>query len=62
LTASPTNKLPIVRSKTREELRARIAEKPDWINKLSLEIDTMGEDWLLALQDELTKSYFLNVS
>ncbi|WRT70579.1 uracil-DNA glycosylase [Kwoniella shivajii] len=61
LTASPTNKLPIVRSKTREDLRARIAEKPDWINKLSLEIDTMGEDWLLALQDELTKSYFLNL-
>ena len=27
-----------------------------------LEADTMGEDWLLALQDELTKPYFGTVS
>ncbi|WWC72460.1 uracil-DNA glycosylase [Kwoniella pini CBS 10737] len=59
-TTSPS-KLPIVRSKSREELKARIAEKPEWISKLSLEVDTMGEDWLLALQDEFTKSYFLNL-
>jgi len=26
-----------------------------------MELDTLGEDWLLALQDELTKPYFLKV-
>nr|XP_018259892.1 uracil-DNA glycosylase [Kwoniella dejecticola CBS 10117]OBR82050.1 uracil-DNA glycosylase [Kwoniella dejecticola CBS 10117] len=60
-TSPAKSKIPVIRSKTREELRARIAEKPEWIAKLSLEVDTMGEDWLLALQDELTKSYFLNL-
>lgn len=28
---------------------------------LELELDTLGEDWLLALQEELTKPYFLKV-
>ncbi|WVW80956.1 uracil-DNA glycosylase [Kwoniella bestiolae CBS 10118] len=59
--SSSSGTLPIVRSKTREELRERISAKPDWANKLKLEVDTMGEDWLMALQDELTKSYFLNL-
>ncbi|WVQ95535.1 uracil-DNA glycosylase [Kwoniella sp. CBS 9459] len=49
------------RSKSREELRAKIAENPKWMSALQLEIDTMGEDWLLALQDELTKGYFLGL-
>ncbi|WVQ63174.1 uracil-DNA glycosylase [Kwoniella botswanensis] len=51
----------VTRSKTREELREKISANPQWLAKLNLEIDTMGEDWLLALQDELTKSYFLNL-
>lgn len=29
---------------------------------LELELETMEEEWLLALQDELTKPYFLTVS
>ncbi|WVR08620.1 uracil-DNA glycosylase [Kwoniella sp. DSM 27419] len=47
--------------KTREELRARIAENPKWASELQLELDTLGEDWLLALQDEFTKGYFLSL-
>ncbi|OCF31755.1 uracil-DNA glycosylase [Kwoniella heveanensis BCC8398] len=49
------------RFKSRDELRAKIAENPKWMSALQLEIDTMGEDWLLALQDELTKGYFLSL-
>ncbi|WWC92190.1 uracil-DNA glycosylase [Kwoniella dendrophila CBS 6074] len=60
-TLSSPSKLPIMRSKTREELRQKISENPKWINKLDLELNTIGEDWLLALQDELTKPYFLNL-
>lgn len=28
---------------------------------LELEVDTMGEDWLVTLQDEFRKSYFTTV-
>lgn len=49
------------RATTVEELRANLASHPRAISLAQLELDTMGEDWLLALQDELTKPYFLSV-
>ncbi|WVF67974.1 uracil-DNA glycosylase [Kwoniella sp. CBS 6097] len=60
-TSLTPSKTSTTRSKSREELRAKIAENPKWLSALQLEIDTMGEDWLLALQDELTKGYFLSL-
>lgn len=49
------------RATTREELRTKLAADARRAELLRTEVDTMGEDWLLALQDELTKPYFLTV-
>ena len=47
---------------TVSELRSALESKPKAKSLLQLELDTLGEDWLLALQEELTKPYFLQVS
>ncbi|KAL7423903.1 uracil DNA glycosylase [Cryptotrichosporon argae] len=44
---------------TRDELRAAVEAHPAIVPLLELELETMGEDWLLTLQAELTKPYFL---
>ncbi|WWD20610.1 uracil-DNA glycosylase [Kwoniella shandongensis] len=59
LTATPKSSTP--RATSRDELRTKFADNPRWASLLGLELDTLGEDWLLALQDELTKSYFLSL-
>ncbi|KAK8850427.1 uracil-DNA glycosylase [Kwoniella newhampshirensis] len=46
---------------SRDDLRTKLSDNPRWASLLALELDTLGEDWLLALQDELTKSYFLSL-
>ena len=52
--------LPTAASRT--ELAESVAKLDSDIGEiLRLEVDTMGEDWLLALQAELTKPYFLSV-
>jgi hypothetical protein len=38
-----------------------LSSHPETKALLQLELDTLGEDWLLALQDELTKPYFISV-
>jgi uracil-DNA glycosylase len=58
-TQSPTIALP--KATTREELRKSLEAHPDALALLELELETLGEDWLIALQDELTKPYFLKV-
>ncbi len=52
-----------VRSDSREALKQALGAHPHphTLELLRTEVDTMGEDWLLALQDELTKPYFLTV-
>lgn len=51
------------KSESRVELSTAISElEAEDADVLRLEVDTMGEDWLVALQDELTKPYFLTVS
>ncbi|TXT03858.1 hypothetical protein VHUM_04281 [Vanrija humicola] len=48
------------RASTRAELRAALKNShAKAFPLLELELDTLGEDWLIALQDELTKPYFL---
>jgi hypothetical protein len=54
--------LPLPRGSSREELRIALAEHPHTVELLNMELDTLGEDWLVALQEELTKPYFLSVS
>lgn len=49
------------RATSRAELRNALEAHPTVLSLLELELDTLGEDWLLALQDELTKPYFLAV-
>jgi hypothetical protein len=56
----PTIALPA--ATTRAQLKKALVEHPDTEALLSLELESIGEDWLLALQDELTKPYFLKVS
>lgn len=46
---------------SREELKRNLAGKAK-ADLLEMELDTLGEDWLMALQEELTKPYFLTVS
>lgn len=60
LTAALSIKIP--KATSREELRKALESHPTVLPLLELELETMEEEWLLALQDELTKPYFLNVS
>jgi hypothetical protein len=48
-------------SSSRVELRANLSSNSRTLELLQMELDTLGEDWLLALQDEFTKPYFLKV-
>jgi uracil-DNA glycosylase len=61
LSTASAGGLGLPRAQSREELRAALAAHPTAAKLLKLELDTLGEDWLLALQDELTKPYFLKV-
>ncbi|KAI9633596.1 putative uracil DNA N-glycosylase [Dioszegia hungarica] len=54
-------KVHLPRAESREELRKALAEHPDKLALLITELDTMGEDWLLALQEELIKPYFTSL-
>lgn len=56
------SKINLPKATTKDELVASLAEHPDKKDLLQLELDTLGEDWLLALQEELTKPYFISVS
>lgn len=60
-TAAPVGGLGLPRAESRAELRKALEAHPTVEPLLQLELDTLGEDWLLALQDELTKPYFLKV-
>lgn len=51
----------IPKATSREELRKALEGHPTVLPLLELELETMEEEWLLALQEELTKPYFLNV-
>lgn len=55
-------KLDIPTAKTKDELIESLSKYPGKKELLQLELDTLGEDWLLALQNELTKPYFVAVS
>jgi hypothetical protein len=55
-------KLDLPTAKTKDELIESLSKHPGKKELLQLELDTLGEDWLLALQDELTKPYFVAVS
>jgi hypothetical protein len=55
-------KLDLPKAKTKDELIESLSKYPGKKELLQLELDTLGEDWLLALQDELTKPYFVAVS
>lgn len=59
--SAPTSSLNITHAESRSELRSSLAAHPKRLSLLETELDTLGEDWLLALQDELTKSYFQSV-
>jgi hypothetical protein len=63
LKSQGSSSISLPKAKSREELAAALSgmEAGD-ADLLRMEVDTMGEDWLLALQDELTKPYFLSVS
>lgn len=56
------SKIALPRSTSREEIKQALATHPRTLELLTTEVETMGEDWLVALQDELTKPYFLSVS
>lgn len=60
--ASVPAKLDLPTAKTKDELIESLEKHPGKKELLQLELDTLGEDWLLALQDELTKPYFVAVS
>jgi len=60
--AAAPAKLDIPTAKTKDELIESLSKHPGKKELLQLELDTLGEDWLLALQDELTKPYFVAVS
>ena len=57
----PQPALALPRASSRSELRTSLDSHPRSLALLELELDTLAEDWLLALQDELTKPYFLSV-
>lgn len=60
--AQTSSKISLLKSQSREELAAALSRMDSADAEiLRMEVDTMGEDWLLALQDELTKPYFTNV-
>ena len=59
--SAPQTGLKLPHASSRAELRASLTSHPRSVPLLELELDTLGEDWLLALQDELTKSYFISV-
>ncbi|WVN89639.1 uracil-DNA glycosylase [Cryptococcus depauperatus CBS 7841] len=54
-------KMGSTRPSTVEQLRSRLATRPGLTSLLELETSSMGEDWLLALQDEFTKPYFIKL-
>lgn len=58
--SSPT-RLKLPTATTKAELLESLESHPHKKDLLQLELDTLGEDWLLALQDELTKPYFLTL-
>jgi hypothetical protein len=60
--AATSSKISLPKAQSREELAAALSgmDSAD-ADILRMEVDTMEEDWLLALQDELTKPYFTNV-
>ncbi|KAK1923015.1 putative uracil DNA N-glycosylase [Papiliotrema laurentii] len=62
LKSQGSSSISLPKAKSREELAAALSgmEAGD-AELLRMEVDTMGEDWLLALQDELTKPYFLSL-
>jgi uracil-DNA glycosylase len=55
-------KLDIPTARTKDELIESLSKYPGKKELLQLELDTLGEDWLLALQNEFTKPYFVAVS
>ncbi|CAD6574079.1 MAG: uracil DNA glycosylase [Tremellales sp. Tagirdzhanova-0007] len=57
----PQPALALPRASSRSELRTSLDSHPRSLALLELELDTLAEDWLLALQDELTKPYFLSL-
>lgn len=59
--ATTVSTVPIPRASTREELQKSLASNESVYPLLQLELDTLGEDWLVALQEELTKPYFVKV-
>lgn len=54
-------KVNLPKASSKEELVQSLETHPDKKELLKLELDTLGEDWLLALQEELTKPYFLTL-
>ncbi|CAK9786596.1 uracil-DNA glycosylase [Cutaneotrichosporon oleaginosum] len=60
-TAAPVDGTSLARAESRDDLRKVLEAHPGTAKLLQLELDTLGEDWLLALQDELTKPYFLKL-
>jgi len=57
------SKVSLPKSSSRQELLEALSSlDPADAEILKLEVETLQEDWLLALQGELTKPYFLNVS
>lgn len=62
LKATQPKAIPMPKASSRSELKSLIQEKnPKAMGLVEMELDHMAEDWLLALQDELVKPYFLNV-
>ncbi|GMK54454.1 hypothetical protein CspeluHIS016_0110400 [Cutaneotrichosporon spelunceum] len=62
LSAAPVRAgISLPRAESRDELRKALEAHPTIAPLLKLELDTLAEDWLLALQDELTKPYFLKL-
>ena len=59
--AHPAPTLTIPKATSRADLKSSLQSHPKSLSVLDLELDTLGEDWLLALQDELTKPYFTSV-
>ena len=59
--AAPSPALHIPHAASLSDLRIALTAHSRASSLLQLELDTLGEDWLFALQDELTKPYFLSV-
>lgn len=58
---SSTEKITLPKVSSKKELSELLSTHEHKKELLQLELDTLGEDWLLALQDEFTKPYFLTV-